>query len=1231
MNKIVNYFNKTTKTKKLTFLIIIITFILMFAIGIPTLARYKNRTTIKNVATWNGTIASTYKSGSGTQTSPYIISNGSELAFLAQQLLTTDYEDTYFSLSSDIMINNCVFKYDEIDGVTVFIGGQKYYLGEYSNKYYDNGNREGSESGTINLFGSLKNFKGHLDGRSFSIYGLYIADGAKDELGLFNNLQGEVKNLYIENALIYGGNITGILASTTNNASISDLMVSGYVLGSNSDSNINENISLVQSNINIQNEETDTNLVTNKNNPKFGIQNVSTHLTGNYVITGAAENEVSIKINGTPVSGGTINLDLGSDLVSNIVINTSTTSSSNPILSFSNLVYSVNYDYSSSGGIIGYSNNTVINNVINKAFVNNNYISGGLVGSASSLLEINNSYNTGVINSTNYAGGLISVLDNSTQNISFNNAYNSGSVSGLYAGGLISTAENNSGNISITNSFNASDNDYAIDIINSSSIGVMNSYILDNKNDVRVGNVTGSFTSTTINNLNSKNYILNSLLYNEFESFNDLALNPDNLWVINDNELPKLYIDDETNDLAILNSGNYSWNNYSSELNNFTLYSGLNFSIDDVDSQNPVSGKYYFISTSTTPLTKIDLENYNSWIEYNGTVNISSEGAYVIYAKIVDDDRTIYISSDILTINLSSSSVTLNLDNFSWGNYSTNISNVFINQNKTLYINIAPDSNVSNLKYFLSNAVLNINELSELSDESWNSYNNSISINNIGTYIVYIKAVDNNNIFYLNSDRIIYDGYEEKNFIVGINANNYLNETDASGRSIISFDSLYQKSNTTEIQNPKHFISSNILLPKGTIITIYDKVNFKVYKYEISSEEDIYGFNESCNENDLYCTKKASYPFTLFKEIGTSNSQDFVESSYFNEGNIKEEYSIFVDFSKTSGLVSHNDIKIFTELRDENNNILRPCLDNSIKSFSLYNNDSSIATLELESNTSIESIILNSDSSTDININSFLSNKYEGSNKILDTYFENKNISLSIKILDENNNLISRDKLKNIAFKIDDKIYSFENDNILRINLKNGSNNLEKTLNIKTYSSNNILPVGNYKIEISNYASFSGYSLEQIGEEIITVPLVVNDFIATEEYDFDVMVGDEARIIKRDVENPNIIFNIIQNGNIENPSVKVTLYKKNSLTAYNQVYSVVNLQEYTTNTLFSYTDNIYNAVINPLKYNGTPSTYNNLTLNLIINKFENNGYKFVFDLYSRNIKVGSVSKNFIVK
>ena len=33
----------------------------------------------------------------------------------------------------------------------------------------------------------------------------------KDELGLFNNLQGEVKNLYIENALIYGGNITGIL------------------------------------------------------------------------------------------------------------------------------------------------------------------------------------------------------------------------------------------------------------------------------------------------------------------------------------------------------------------------------------------------------------------------------------------------------------------------------------------------------------------------------------------------------------------------------------------------------------------------------------------------------------------------------------------------------------------------------------------------------------------------------------------------------------------------------------------------------------------------------------------------------------------------------------------------------------------------------------------------------------------------------------------------------------
>jgi hypothetical protein len=42
----------------------------------------------------------------------------------------------------------------------------------------------------------------------------------------------------------------------------------------------------------------------------------------------------------------------------------------------------------------------------------------------------------------------------------------------------------------------------------------------------------------------------------------------------------------------------------------------------------------------------------------------------------------------------------------------------------------------------------------------------------------------------------------------------------------------------------------------------------KVYEYQITTSEDIYNYNNSCDPEDLECIKVATYPFTLFKEVG---------------------------------------------------------------------------------------------------------------------------------------------------------------------------------------------------------------------------------------------------------------------------------------------------------------------------------------------------------------------------
>ena len=61
----------------------------------------------KRSAIWDGSIAADFAGGSGTEDDPYLISNGSELAYLAQQVNSGNrYENVHFKLTNDIYLND---------------------------------------------------------------------------------------------------------------------------------------------------------------------------------------------------------------------------------------------------------------------------------------------------------------------------------------------------------------------------------------------------------------------------------------------------------------------------------------------------------------------------------------------------------------------------------------------------------------------------------------------------------------------------------------------------------------------------------------------------------------------------------------------------------------------------------------------------------------------------------------------------------------------------------------------------------------------------------------------------------------------------------------------------------------------------------------------------------------------------------------------------------------------
>lgn len=125
---------------------------------------------------WDGTVATSIATGSGTQASPYIINSAAELAYFGSQM---NGKTWYVQLGVDIDLNSREWTYGK---------------------------------------NSASNFKGHFDGNGKTISNLSIVPTSAKNNGFFSSLQGtaasraEVKNLIIDGVTI---SQTGDLANTT--------------------------------------------------------------------------------------------------------------------------------------------------------------------------------------------------------------------------------------------------------------------------------------------------------------------------------------------------------------------------------------------------------------------------------------------------------------------------------------------------------------------------------------------------------------------------------------------------------------------------------------------------------------------------------------------------------------------------------------------------------------------------------------------------------------------------------------------------------------------------------------------------------------------------------------------------------------------------------------------------------------------------------------------------------
>jgi uncharacterized repeat protein (TIGR02543 family) len=157
---------------------------------------------------WDGTTGTGFESGSGTETDPYLIKTGAQLAYLASMVNAgNNYSTYFFKLADDIDLNGGSHYW-----ITIGDGNDWTYSSRQEPQHY---------------------FAGNFDGDGRTVSGMRIDLSARDCVGLFGYVRdARISNVTIQGANIRGKDGAGMLVGYSNNAIISNCSANGVARGS---------------------------------------------------------------------------------------------------------------------------------------------------------------------------------------------------------------------------------------------------------------------------------------------------------------------------------------------------------------------------------------------------------------------------------------------------------------------------------------------------------------------------------------------------------------------------------------------------------------------------------------------------------------------------------------------------------------------------------------------------------------------------------------------------------------------------------------------------------------------------------------------------------------------------------------------------------------------------------------------------------------------------------------
>lgn len=152
---------------KISVALLIACALVLAALPLTALARSEGHA-LRDGEIWDGSIADSFAGGSGTESDPYLISNGSELAYLAQLVnsgSTPDWYDFFISLENDIYLND-ISDWESWDEENA-----------PENSWTPIGRAVfADDCESADQYDFSRAFKGAFNGNGHTVYGAYIVD-----------------------------------------------------------------------------------------------------------------------------------------------------------------------------------------------------------------------------------------------------------------------------------------------------------------------------------------------------------------------------------------------------------------------------------------------------------------------------------------------------------------------------------------------------------------------------------------------------------------------------------------------------------------------------------------------------------------------------------------------------------------------------------------------------------------------------------------------------------------------------------------------------------------------------------------------------------------------------------------------------------------------------------------------------------------------------------------------